>query len=149
MKYIWCVVNVGLIILSVFGGYSLMSPERLRQENPDEILCLILLVVMPLFALGSVSYSVGSGKCEKLRRPSWSRHAIDWWYDPLQSLFVSNWIMAALAIGSALRLPEVRSAGFWTFAMFCCLAIGLLIGQFLVYRVFRARIVKNNFPISC
>jgi len=54
MKYIWCVVNVGLIILSVFGGYSLMSPERLRQENPDEILCLILLVVMPLFALGSV-----------------------------------------------------------------------------------------------
>jgi hypothetical protein len=143
MKNFWLIINVGLVILCAFGGYSLMSPENLRQENPDVILCSILLVVMPLFAIGTVSYSIHTGKCEKLRRPSWNRHAIDWWHDPLQSLFISNWTAAALAIGSAIRLPEVHAAGFWVSAMCFCLAIGLLIGQFLVYRIFRARIVKS------
>jgi tellurite resistance protein TehA-like permease len=140
MKHIWRSSNIVLVILGLWGGFASMSPQRLRETNPDGILCLILLVIMPLFALGSVYYSICSGKCETLYRPSWDRHAINWWYDPLQSLFVSTCVMAAMAVGSTFRLPESGAVGFWTFAVFCCFAVGLATGQIIVYRVFRGRI---------
>jgi hypothetical protein len=120
-----------------------MSPERLQHTNPDIVYCSIILVIMPLFAVGSVFYSTRSGKCETLLRPSWNRNAINWWYDPLQSLFITNFILAGMAIGSALRLSKGNETGFWLFASYCCMAVGLLVGQFLVYRIFRARIVKS------
>jgi hypothetical protein len=40
-------------------------------------------------------------------------------------------------------LSNGNETGFWLFVSFCCMAIGLLIGQLLVYRIFRARIVKS------
>ena len=98
---------------------------------------------MALFALGTVFYSIQSKKCETFQRPTWTRNPINWWYDPLQSLFISNFISAGMAIGSALRLSKGTETGFWLFISYCCMAIGLLIGQLLVYRVFRARIVKS------
>jgi choline-glycine betaine transporter len=143
MKYIWLIVNIGLVILSVFNGYSSMSPERLQHMNPDIVFCSLIFVIMPLFALGTVLYSVKSKKCETLQRPSWIRNPINWWYDPLQSLFVCNLISAAMAIGSALRLSKGNETGFWLFVSYCCMAIGLLIGRLLVYRIFTARIVKS------
>jgi hypothetical protein len=140
MKHIWRISNIVFVVLGLWGGYASMSPQRLRQTNPDGILCLILLVIMPLFALGCVYYSIRSGKCKTLRRPSWDRYAINWWDDPLQSLLVTTCVMSAMAIGSAFRLPASGAVGFWTFAVFCCFAVGLTIGQFLVYRIFRGRI---------
>src|ERR1700722_4917751 len=144
MKYFWQIVNVGLIILSAFGGYSSMSPENLQHMNPDIIYCSIILVMMPIFAVGSVFYSIRSGKCETLQRPSWNRHGINWWYDPLQSLFISNFVTAGLVIGSAFRLSKENETGFWLFVSYCCMTVGLLIGQFLVYRIFRSRIVATK-----
>jgi hypothetical protein len=34
-----------------------MASETVRRTKPDPILCGILLVIMPLFALGAVYYS--------------------------------------------------------------------------------------------
>jgi hypothetical protein len=48
-----------------------------------------------------------------------------------------------LVIGSSLRLSNGNETGFWLFVSFCCMAIGLLIGQLLIYRIFRARIVSS------
>jgi hypothetical protein len=67
-----------------------MTADRLRHTNPDPILCLIILLVMPLFAIGSVMYSIVRWKTAPLSRPSWNRNPFDWWHDPLQSLFVSR-----------------------------------------------------------
>ena len=142
MKQIWGVINIALIILGLWGGYNSMSPEQLRQTNPDAILCFILLVAMPLFVICSVCYSIYGAKCETLRRPSWNRCAFNWWYDPLQSLFLTTCFMAAMAISSALRFPALGSIGFWTFAMYFCISGGLLMGQIVVYCIFRARIKK-------
>lgn len=142
MKHLWRILNIGLVALALFGGYISMSPERLRKTNPDAILCLILLVLMPLFALGSVYYSIRRSGCGKLRRPSWDRHAINWWHDPLQSLFVSNCLTTALAVGSAFHLPASGSFGFWTFAMYSCLAVGLAVGQLIVYKIYRGHIIE-------
>jgi len=140
VRHIWRTSNVALVVLGLWEGYASMSPQQLRQTNPDWILCLIVLVVMPLFSIGSVYYSVSRRKCETLRRPSWDRHAINWWYDPLQSLFVSTCIMSAMAVGSTFRLPGSGSIGFWTFALYCCLTVGLTVGQLIVYKIFHARI---------
>lgn len=142
MKHIWRILNIGLVVLGLWGGYGSMSSERLRHTNPDAILCLIILVIMPLFTLGSVYYAIHSAGCDMLRRPSWDRHAINWWYDPLQSLFVTTCIMSAMVVGSAFRLPTIGSIGFWTFAMYCSIVVGLAVGQFIIYRVYRERITE-------
>jgi tellurite resistance protein TehA-like permease len=142
MKHVWRIVNIALVALALWGGYNSTSPERLRHTDPDAILCLILLVIVPLFTLFSVYYSIQHAKCETLRRPSWDRNAINWWYDPLQSLFIFTCIMSAMAVGSVFRLPAVGWAGLWTFAMFCCIAVGLTIGQFIAYRIFRKYIAE-------
>jgi hypothetical protein len=152
MKYIWCVVNIGLIIAGLWGGYKTMDSETLRRTNPAPILWGILLVVMPLFALGTVYYSKFRWDQEnkilswpfKLRKPSWNRSPINWWDDPLQSLFVSMCYMGAMAIGTSLRRPEIGSVGLWIFGVYCCLTVGLLGGQVLAYRIFQKHITAAS-----
>ena len=135
---VWRIVNVGLISLSLWGGYNAMSTQRVAHTNPDPALCLILLVVMAIFALGVVSQS----KCDNLQRPSWSRNPLNWRHDPLQGLFIVNLAAMAYAIGSALRLPQVGRERAWSCAAFWCIALGLLIGQALVYKRYRLRITE-------
>jgi hypothetical protein len=141
MKSIWYVMNIALVGLALLGGYHSLSPEKLRHTNPDAIVCGIILLVMPLFSIGSVSYSIRRWNHNGLARPSLSRNPLNWWHDPLQSLFISTCIMVSTAIGSALRHPTVGSVGFWTLAVYVCFALGLLVGQILVYRIYRQNIL--------
>jgi len=143
MKLFWVVINSILIGLALRGGYVSLAPDRLRHTNPGPILCLLLLLIMPLFAVGSVAYSIQRWKSDPLSRPSLDRNPLKWWTDPLQSLFVSTCIMAAMAIGGAVRQPAFESVGFWTLGIYCCFAIGLLAGQILVYRVYRRHIASS------
>lgn len=138
----WRILNIGCVLLAVWGGYGSLSPERLKNTNPDFILCLIILIIMSLFSIGTVAYSFKACKCEGLRTPSWDRNPFNWWYDPLQSLFMSTWIMSAMALGSMIRMPAYGSTGFWTFGVYFCWATGTAIGQLFVYKIFRDRIVK-------
>jgi hypothetical protein len=68
---------------------------------------------------------------------------MNWWHDPLQSLFISSLLCSGMAVGSALRRPSFNSAAFWTSGMFVSSAVGLLIGQMLVYRIYRQRITAR------
>jgi len=140
MNYLWAAVNFSLVGLSILGGYNSINPETLRHTNPSPILCLIVLMIMPLFAIGSVSYAIRRWKIDQLRRPSWHRNPFNWWGDPLQSLFVFTCIMSAMAAGSAVQHPAFGSVGFWTLGVYCCFTIGLLVGQIFVYQIFRQRI---------
>jgi len=123
------------------GGYSSLSAEKLRNKNPDVIFCSLILLVTPLFALWSVNYSIRRWNHSRLARPSLSRNPLNWWHDPLQSLFISTRVAVSSAIGSALRLPTIGSVGFWMVAAYTSLAIGLLVGQILVYRIYRENII--------
>jgi hypothetical protein len=142
MKNIWYIVNTVLVTLALRDGYTSMAPESLRHTNPEPLLCVIILLIMPFFALGSVYYSIRRWKHDRLARPTWDRNPLNWWHDPLQSLFISTCVMAATAIGAALRRPVIGSVGFWTFGGYCSFAIGLLVGQLLVYRIYRGRIIE-------
>ena len=141
MKNIWYVINIALVALALLGGYNSLSSEELRNKNPDAIACGLILLTTPLFAIGSVSYSIRRWNHSRLARPSLSRNPLNWWHDPLQSLFISTFVFVSMVIGSALRRPTIGSVGFWTLAVYACFALGLLIGQILVYRIYRENII--------
>jgi len=141
MKTIWYVINIALVALALPGGYSSLSPEKLRNTNPDAIVCGLILLVMPLLAIGSVGYSIRRWNHSRLARPSLSRNPLNSWHDPLQSLFIATCIAVSTVIGSALRHPTIGSAGFWMLATYTSLALGLLVGQILVYRIYRENII--------
>ena len=143
MRYFWIILNSTLVALAFWGGYNSMAPGRLLHINPDPVACLIILLAMPLFAVWSVRYSIRRWKSDPLSHPSWNRNPLNWWRDPLQSLFFSTCIMAAMAIGSAVQHPAFGSVGFWTLGVYCCFAVGLSVGQFWVYRIFRQRIART------
>jgi hypothetical protein len=140
---LWGVVNLVLIADAFREGYLSLTPDRLRRTNPDPVLCLIILLAIPLFALWAVTYSIKRWKADPLPRPSWNRNPLRWWRDPLQALLVSTCIAAATAIGSAVRQPTFGSVGFWTLGVYACFTIGLFVGQILVYRIYRQRIASG------
>jgi hypothetical protein len=143
MKHFWIVLNSAGVASAFWGGYISMTQDRLSHTNPDPVLCLIVLLGMPIFAILSVGYSLRRWKMPLLSRPSWYRNPFNWWRDPLQSLFVFTCVMGATAIGSAIQHPAYGSVGFWTLGVYCSFTIGLLVGQLLVYRVYRQHIASS------
>lgn len=137
----WRVLNTVIVLVGFLGGLWWKSPDNLRITNSDGMICCFaILCLMPIFAIGSVTYSILRWKCEKLNRPSWDRNPCDWWNDPLQSLFVSTCVMAGMTIGNAFRLPMHWPAESWIVAMFLCAAAGLATGQMIIYRIYKRRI---------
>lgn len=148
MKIIWFVINTALVTAALLDGYKSLSPEKLRNTNPDAISCCLVLLGIPLVALLAVELSIRRWKHNNLARPSFDRNPLNWWGDPLQSLFISTCVMAATAIGSAVRRPTIGSVGFWMFAVYSCFALGLIIGQILVYRIYRKNIIAADAGLS-
>ena len=54
-------INLALLLLSVWAGYGALEPDTLRGTNPDKYLCIAALVLMPVFAFGAISI-FGAGK---------------------------------------------------------------------------------------
>jgi hypothetical protein len=144
MRYFWTILNSIAVVLALRGGYTSLTPEKLHRTNPEPVLCLILLLGVPVFALLSIGYSLRRSKTNLLARPSWARNPFNWWGDPLQSLFVATCIMGATALGSAVQHPAFGSVGFWMLGVYSCIAIGLLVGQILAYRIYRERIAPAS-----
>jgi len=140
---VWQVVNTLSVIASLYAGWAVMQAEALRGTNLDAIFCGIIFAVMLLFPLGAVSYSIFGAKQETLRRPSWSRSSLDWWHDPLQCLLLSSCFVGGMSVGAVFHLKGTTAAGFWMFMAFCGMFAGLVIGQLIVYAVFRDRIVET------
>jgi hypothetical protein len=143
MKNVWYVVNITLVTLGLRGGYSSIAAEHLRNKNPDAIFCGLIFLTTPLFALWSVDCSIRRRKHDNLVRPSFHRNPLNWWHDPLQSLFISTCVAVSMAIGSALRRPAIGSVGCWMVAMYSCLALGLVTGQVVAYRLYRKQIIAE------
>ena len=135
------VQKLGLV--SMWQGYASLAPENLRHVNPDVVFCSLILLTLPLFALGTVGISVRRWNVQKLRRPSFDRNPLNWRFDPLQSLFIAMCNGAAAGVGSLLR-QATGSVAFWMKGMYLSFFFGLVIGQILVYLVYRDRVVAAH-----
>jgi hypothetical protein len=136
VENLWLSANIALVLASIWAGYNEMSPGRLQHTNPDAIFCLCVLVVMSLFAVGTLHLS----KTARFRRPSLNRFSLNWSGDPLQALFLSTLVCLGLVVGSLTRVLNSGAVGFWTVAFNCSLFIGLVVGQLVAYRLYRGRI---------
>ena len=141
MSGVWRILSVGLLVLGFFGGYASLAPGSIRNWNPDVILCLLILVAVPIVIIGGIYYATVRLGVRELHTPSWIRNPLLFWYDPLQFLFVATLVCFAAAIGSGIRSWLAGWAGFWTFGLYCSMAIGLLIARVLANWIFRSRIV--------
>lgn len=137
---IWVMTNAALVALSVYTGWAEMEPRSLSESNPDALLCAVIFFGLPLFVVGALSIA----KVRRFRRPSWNRFPLNWWSDPLQTLFVSTLCALGLFVGSLSGLYRVGPRGFWMTASFGSTFLGLLITQILAYRLFRNRIEKEG-----
>ena len=140
MRRVWHTVFIGLVAtLHLWVGYHEMKPQQLARTNPDGLFCALVLVTTSLIPLGTVWMS--GGKQLTLRRPSWRRFSLEWQNDPLQYFFLISFFAGCLVVGAAFQLPGTSETGLWMFMFFICLFFGSVIGQLLVYRVYRERIV--------
>ena len=89
-------INIGLLLLSVWTGYGSLAADALLGANPDKYLCITVLIMMPIFAIGAVS--TFGAKHTALTLPSWRRFSVNWSRDPLQCLA----IRASSSYGDAL-----------------------------------------------
>jgi hypothetical protein len=145
-KHLYKILNLTVFGLSISAGVSEMDPKELLHSNPDWIFCSAILLLMPVFTVGIVQYSISRSAQSFLRRPSWNRFSLSWWGDPLQCLFQTTYSTAAVVIGSATRFPSTTMTGHWMFAAWMATFLGLVAGQVIVYRLYRSRLAG---PKSC
>jgi hypothetical protein len=133
-------INLAGLLLSAWAGYASLGPDALGGANPDRYLCIIVLIMAAIFAIGAVS--TFGAKHAELMLPSWRRFSLNWSRDPLQCLFLSTCFFGSTALGAALHLGGTTSTGFWRFMTFVCVVIGLVVGQLIAYAIHRDRLTK-------
>jgi len=138
---IWYIVNACLLVLGLLGGYASLAPESISGSNPDAVLCLLVIVIIPVVFIGGIHYGTARLGLRELHTPSWERNPLLFWYDPLQFLFVATLVCFAATIGSGFRSWLAGWVGFWIFGLYCSMVIGLVIARILIYRLFRSRIM--------
>jgi hypothetical protein len=137
-KGIWKVVNSVLVLLSLGAGYTETDPRILSQSNPELAYCVTILIMTPIFVVGTV-YQAKAGS---LIRPSWRRSPLRWSGDPLQAIFVSTWCALGLFVGSLFRAYR-QHFGFWMAASFGSIFIGLLLGQLIIFFIYRHQVDRE------
>ncbi len=113
-----------------------MGKDTVRQADLSFSFFALLLLIIPLFVLGSIS------GCPLLTKPSFNRFASSWTSDPLQKLFIATICFFSSFVGSCFRLLWQGSAGIQVAGMYAFITVGLLVGQLLGYHIFRKRIVS-------
>lgn len=135
-RRIWLVLNVILIAISVWTGYVEMSSSVGRRSDADLIFCAAIIILIPVFAIGAAHLS----QTHNLRKPTLDRFPLNWWGDPLQALFIGTLSTLGLVIGSLFRFCQSGMLAVQTIAVYASMFVGLILGQRIVYLLYRSRI---------
>ena len=122
-----------LIPLSVWTGYAGMVSPRVSQAGPDFTLCVVLLIMLPVFVVATVRFA----EICRFPRPTWDRFPFNWRRDPLQSLFMASVCSLGTFFGSLLRLTVSGIAAIGAVGVYGSIFFGLILGQTLVYWMYR------------
>lgn len=136
---VWGTINSGLLFLLTWSGYA-TAPIKLRGANPDPVLSAVVFSAIVLFAIAAPHLA----KVPTFRKPQWGRPPLNWWRDPLQSLFVATCWWAGFVVGNLARLftsnLSTEKTVLWTVLTYVAILAGLLVGQTVAYVVYRDRI---------
>jgi|ERR1051325_299340 hypothetical protein len=138
-RRVWLSIYIIGAVFTLWGGYKSLAPEQTAKTNSDWVFVSITFVLTCLFPLGAIAYSRLIG-VQQFRPPSFDRHPLGWWRDTLQPLRVSVVGAVLYFIGACIALPHTDQRGVMLFWFYAALAVGLLIGERLVYIVYRERI---------
>jgi hypothetical protein len=138
-RRLWLTIYCIAAILTLWSGYRGLEPAQTARTNADWIFVSITFVLTCLFPLSAMAYSRSIG-VQEFRRPSLDRHPFGWWRDTLQPLRASLVAAALSFVGACFALPRADARGVMILWFYAASALGLLIGERLVYVIFRKRI---------
>ena len=138
-RSLWLTIYSIAAILTLWGGYRSLDPAQTARTNADWIFVSITFVLTCLFPLGAMAYSRSIG-VQEFRRPSLDRHPFGWWHDTLQPLRASLVAAVLYLVGACFALPHTDARGVMILWFYAASALGLLMGERLVYVIFRTRI---------
>ena len=138
-RQFWVGIYVVLALFALWSGYDSLAPERTAHTNSDWVFLGSVFAVTCVFPIGMMAYSRRIG-VRQFRRPSLDRHPFSWWYDTLQPLRVVSVGTALTFVGACFALRHADHRGVMMFWFYAALALGLFIGERIVYLVYRERI---------
>jgi hypothetical protein len=134
-RSLWFVVNILLIPLSIWTGYTEIPLTRVSQNSPDFTLEIVILIMLPLFVIAVLRLA----EVRRFRKPTWDRFPLNWGRDPLQALFIASVSSLGALFGSLLRLTISGPVALNVVSLYASIFFGLMIGQILGYLMFRKR----------
>ena len=142
MKRIWPFVYAVSAPLCVYGGF--LGPRReLNASDAGWMMIAIVFVMFSIMPLGLFGYAILHSKKSAMPRPSFDRHPFGWWSDVLQPLRVSVLCAVLKTFGVLMAFGAGRGQSEMTVWMWVALSAGIVIGERLVYRVYKARIAPH------
>lgn len=129
----WRVVNVASLILTVSIGYVESRPSH-EDVRFGPVLLLVLLFTVLAFATFAIGV-VQMRRESRLLRPGFDRSPFRWSDDPLESLHFATYSMAAIVVGTMIRLMVTREANVLLSTIFFSAFVGLLLGLVISYRL--------------
>lgn len=133
----------GLFCLCIVSGYREVLPGREQYAGADWPFIVASFVITLFFPSMAMAFSRLRG-VKSYRRPTFDRWPFSWWTDTLQPLRVMSLGAAALAVGGCLALPRTDQASVMLVWQYVASALGVGLGERLVYRLHRDRILKTN-----
>lgn len=141
MKRVWPFIYATGAPLCVFGGF--LGPRHLpASSNIDWLGITVGFVMMLIAPLASFTYGIHFSKKTTLPRPSFDRHPFIWW-DVLQSLRVDVSIGVLQTLGAVIAFLAGKGQPRMFIYAYVAVSIGILIGERLVYRVYKAKIAPH------
>jgi hypothetical protein len=143
MRRVWPILYLVGAISAVYTGYSELQPNNTAKTDADWIFVTISFVTMVAAPTLSVSFARHRG-VEKFRRPSFTRGPLGWWNDTLQPIRLTLIGLLCTATGAAFALRNTDTQGVMLFWWLLSMALGLLIGERIVYAWLGDRVIASS-----
>src|SRR5438093_6734119 len=143
IRCIWIIIYFVCAISAVYTGYSELQPNNTAKTNAVWLFVTLSFVTMLALPMLSVAFARHHG-VEEFRRPSFTRSPLGWWSDTLQPIRLTLIGLLCSASGAAFALPNTNAQGVMLFWWLLSMALGLLVGERIVYAWLGDRVIASS-----